>query len=450
VNFKKLLETLQRQRIAVVAVLIVGLAIYVVALPHLRKYSATSTLLAAAASSEQTSVLDPEKDPISSAVGIVDLEDLATSAMILDRVASQLHLSADDAKKLPGEVKAKSLFGSNILPVQVSDRDPNRAIRAANLLANELAAYTRSISTSRYDQLIADLTNQVADRRTRLQALDRRIQDVTSDNYYITPETGTTAINTRLVALESQAQLLAATVAGDVANAATFSKRPQLTRHLAGHEITTQDPSFVALKVQYGKDLAALNNMKAGYTENYAGIAGLQETVDRERASLARVEAEEVRDPTQSATYVTAQLDANRANATLGADRAQLAAVNKQIAELDGQLSSSGGQGTQIAELRRERAADDDAYGQLSARLSRAIADRSQAATIGSVVVIGRATSAPPALLGRPGVLGAAFAVAFIWLAITLAFVLDGADKRLRNTTSIEDLYGKPVFNPVG
>jgi capsular polysaccharide biosynthesis protein len=64
--------------------------------------------------------------------------------------------------------------------------------------------------------------------------------------------------------------------------------------------------------------------------------------------------------------------------------------------------------------------------------------------------VIGRATSAPPALLGRPGVLGAAFAVAFIWLAITLAFVLDGADKRLRNTTSIEDLYGKPVFNPVG
>jgi capsular polysaccharide biosynthesis protein len=79
-----------------------------------------------------------------------------------------------------------------------------------------------------------------------------------------------------------------------------------------------------------------------------------------------------------------------------------------------------------------------------------AVADRDQADTVGSVVVVDRATFAAPSLLGRPGVLAAAFTIAFLWLAVTLAFMLDGADKRLRNKTTIEDLYGKPVFNSVG
>ena len=449
-NIKRFLETLQRQRIAVLAVLVVGVALFIVALPHFRKFNATSTLLAAAPSSQSSSVLDPEKDPISSAVGLNDLEDLATSSTIIDRVAADLHLSGDDAKKLSSEVKAKSLFGSDILPVVVSDRSPERAIAAANALAHELAAYSRSISTTRYDQLIADLGRQVEDRRTKLEALDARVQGVTGSNYYISADGGTSAINTRLIALEAQEQQLQATVDGDTANARAIAKRPMLSEHLAGHEITTQDPAFVALKTQYGKDLAALNNMKAGYTDKYAGIAGLQDTVDREKTSLDGAEANVTKDPTQSSAYVTALLDANKAGATLDGDRAQLAAVKDQVSDLNGQLGSSGGQGTQIAELRRERAADEDAFTQLSARLARASADRSQAASIGSVVVIDRAESASPSLLGRPGVLAVAFAFAFIWLAVTLAFVIDGADKRLRNTTSIEDLYGKPVFNPVG
>ena len=38
----------------------------------------------------------------------------------------------------------------------------------------------------------------------------------------------------------------------------------------------------------------------------------------------------------------------------------------------------------------------------------------------------------------------------FAWLAVTLAFVVDGSDGRLRTPEAIERLYGKPVFMSVG
>jgi uncharacterized protein involved in exopolysaccharide biosynthesis len=113
-------------------------------------------------------------------------------------------------------------------------------------------------------------------------------------------------------------------------------------------------------------------------------------------------------------------------------------------------LTGSAGEGSEIAQLRRARAADEDVFTDLSQRLARANADRAQAAAVGSVVVIDRASSASLALLGRPLVLGAAFFVIFAWLAITLAFIVDSSDDRLRTPEAIERLYGKPVFRPVG
>jgi capsular polysaccharide biosynthesis protein len=449
-NFTNIGQVLGRQRIAVVAVLVVGVALFIVALPHFRKYTAESTLLTAQASQQDGAVLDPSKDPIASTLDQNDLQGLATSSTVLTRVANDLHLTEAQAKRLPAEVKAKSIFGSDILPITVNDADPNLAVNEVNAVAKELSAFSTRVATTRYDQLVRDLTQQVADRRTALRALDRKIQGLTSANFFITAEDGTTAFNTRLIALEQQEQQLQATVDGDAANAAAFDRRPLLTKHLAAHEIVAQDPAIEALRTQYGKDLAALNNMKASYTSRYDGIAGLEDTVSREYAALNAVQKRATSDATQSASYVSAMLDANKANATLQADRAQLATVRGELAQLDGRLSASGGAGTQVAALHRERVVDEAAFGELSARLAKAIADRSQAASIGSVVVVDRAVAAHPALLGRPGVLAAAFTIVFLWLAITIAFVLDNADKRLRDATTIEDLYGKPVFTPVG
>ena len=192
------------------------------------------------------------------------------------------------------------------------------------------------------------------------------------------------------------------------------------------------------------------NLQRAGYTDKFPGLPGMAEQVGHENASLNATVAAETSNPAKSATYVSTELDANKARGALASDQAQLRAVETQISALLGHLTSSHGTATAMSELRRERTAQETSYGELSHRLANAEADRAQAGTIESLVVIDRATDAAPTLLSRPEVLGAAFTIAFLWLALTLAFLLDGADNRLRTTESIEDLYGRPVFTPVG
>ena len=317
-------------------------------------------------------------------------------------------------------------------------------------MTRALADYNKTIATRRYDALIGDLSNQLDVRRAKLQIVDSQIAKLSSDDPYVTPDNGTTALNTQLVALEAQRNTVEATMRGDAAAATLAAARPALSKALAGKEIVQNDPVVDALKTQYGKDLAQYNLQKAGYTEKYPGLPGLAEQVGHENASLNATVAQETSNPAKSATYVSTMLDANKARGTLANDQAQLKAIQGQVTGLLAHLSASHAAGTAMSELRRERTVQEASYGELSTRLANAQADRAQAGTVESLVVIDRATGATPTTLSRPVVLGAAFAIGFLWLALTLAFLFDGADNRLRSTDSIEDLYGRPVFTPVG
>ncbi len=449
-NIKPFAEMVRRQYLIIAAVLIVGFALYLVALPLLRKYQATSTVLSVASSNTNASPLDPRRDPTQSAVTQKDLPTLLTSQAVLDQVARKLRLSADEASQLNKQIKAKPVFDSDVLPITFSDRQAERAIAGANAITQALAEYNKNIATRRYDTLIGDLASQLTDRRTKLQALDLRIAKISSEDPYVTPDTGTTAINTQLIALEQQRNTVEATMRGDAAAATVAAARPALSKALASKEIVQNDPVVEALKTQYGKDLAQYNLQKAGYTENYPGLPGLAEQVGRENASLDTAVKRETSNPAKSSTYVSTLLDANKARGALANDEAQLKTIGTQISALLGHLNASHDAGTSMAALRRDRTAQEAAYGELNSRLAAAQADRAQAGTIDSLIVIDRATVASPTILSRPAVLGAAFAISFLWLAITLAFLFDGADNRLRTSESIEDLYGRPVFNPIG
>jgi capsular polysaccharide biosynthesis protein len=427
---------IRRQWPVVVAVLVVGLVAFILVLPHFRKYTATSTLLASSAPSGSTALLDPEKDATASAIGLNDLQSLAVSDAVLSRVAANLGLSRAKAASLVNEVKAKPLFASDILPIAVTDADPKLAISVANSLTAELAAYSARLATGRYDQLITNLAGQISDRKADLARIDQRIQSISSGNFYVTPEEGTSAINTRLVALQQQEEQLQAVVGGDQA--------------AARHEILMQDPSVVAQREQLGKDIATLNQGLAAYTLDFPGLKSYILQVRKETRAVQNAENQTARNPGESESYVAAEIAANKAQAVLAADNAQLGAVRDEIDQLHSILSGSSGDGSEVAQLKRARAASEDVYNDLSQRLARANADRAQASSIAPVVVIDHAKEASPALLGRPPVLGAAMAVIFLWIAITLAFIVDGADDRMRTPESIEKLYGTPVFMPVG
>ena len=65
---------------------------------------------------------------------------------------------------------------------------------------------------------------------------------------------------------------------------------------------------------------------------------------------------------------------------------------------------------------------------------------------INAIVLFDPATTSAPALLSRPEVIASVLGAIFLWLALSLAFLADGSDSRLRTRTTIEELYGKPVY----
>lgn len=449
-NKSSILDVLKRQYVIVLTVVAVGVVLCLLALTRYVKYTATSTILTTSARHAETGSLDPNGDPSSSAIAPADIPDFLQSKTLLDRVGSDLHLTKKERARLGGEIKAKVSMTSDDMPITVTDQDPKLAVSMVNDLVHQLQVFEAQVSASRYDMLVADLQKQLGARRNILRNLDDRIAVLSARDPYISPENGTSDINKRLIALVQQRDTLRATMLGDASAATIAERRPGLARQLASREITSGDPVFQNLGSQYGKDLAQLNLTKAGYTARFPGLAGLQAQVQSEGRDIADRTKRETAQPLKSPAYVAAMLEANKAQSLYASDRAQLAALDSQIDGTTAHLNGSRGESAVIAALRRDRSAGDSAYAALSDRLAKSLADRAQAASINSVVPIDSPSAASRALLSRPTVIVPAFAIAFVWLAITLAFIADGADSRLRDRATIEDLYGSPVLTYVG
>ncbi len=446
-NLRSFGKVIWRQRLIVAAVMVAGLVCFGFAASRGHVYSASSTILAGSASTGN-STLDPTKNPIESAISPSDLPTLLHSSTVINHVAAALHLSPEHVKLLSRGIKAKPV-STDVISISATDEDPDLAIAEANALARSLQHYEQQIEESRYDLLTNDLRLQVENQRATLAQVDRRISALTSSDPYVTDQDGTSAINVRLVALLAQRDTVNTQLVGDAAAALKASQRPRLARDLASAQIVQNDPVFQSLRTQYGKDLAQYNLEKAGYTSNFPGLAGMKDQIDREGGSLAGATADATKNPSESPAYVSAQLDANKAEAQYAMDRAEASQLEKQIAEVTSHLSASGGTSSTLQQLHREREAGNQSYAQLSNRLAQAIADRSQAASVNSIVLLDNATSASPTLLSRTPVILGATLVAFAWLAITLAFLLDQSDGRLRTRTTIEDLYGTRVLTNV-
>jgi len=440
-------KVIWRQRLVVAAVLLAGVVCFGYASSRGHVFSASSTILAGNDSSGNAT-LDPTKNPIESAISPSDLPSLLHSSNVIAHVAGALHLSPEHARLLARGIKAKSV-SADVLSISATDQDPDLAIAEANALARSLQRYAQEIAESRYDLLTNDLRVQLENQRATLSQVDQKIAALTSSDPYVTDQDGTSAINTRLVALMAQRDTVSTQLVGDAAAALKQSQRPGLSRDLASQQIVQNDPVFQSLRAQFGKDLAQYNVEKAGYKTNFPGLAGMKDQIDRESGSLASATADATKNPAESPAYVAAELDANKAEAQYAMDRAEAGQLDKQIADLTSHLNASSSTSATLQQLRRDREAGNQTYGQLSNRLAQAIADRSQAGSVNSIVLVDNATAASPTLLSRTPVILAATVAAFAWLAITLAFLLDQSDGRLRTRTTIEDLYGTRVLTNV-
>jgi uncharacterized protein involved in exopolysaccharide biosynthesis len=215
---------------------------------------------------------------------------------------------------------------------------------------------------------------------------------------------------------------------------------------LVHQEIAQSDPLYRSLQEQLGKDGTTLESQRAQYTSHFPGLAGLNVRVKKEAASIdRRVGQLSAKPPGGSPAYLTALTAKNHASAVATGNAARVSSLQSEIDQVRAEIAAEPSKGVHISELRREHDIALTAYQALAQRRETVLAEQAQAASLGTIDVVDRAERSYP-VVGKHGTLLAVGAVlGFIILAITVAFLLESLDTRLRTIESIADLYGKPV-----
>ncbi len=189
------------------------------------------------------------------------------------------------------------------------------------------------------------------------------------------------------------------------------------------------------------KDASEYQFQKAGYTDQYPGLAGLQEKVSLE--TTAADKAKKTAEATQlgSSTLMTQVLiDKRHASTMIAGEQARINAIDAQIHQMQGRLSELPTQGVAADALRLQRNAASAAYQNIFAKLEQSSAAEAEAASLNSLLVLNYAQEANP----RIPLMGLALIVALLILAAAIgsAYAAEALDPRIRTATDVENVYG--------
>ncbi len=235
----------------------------------------------------------------------------------------------------------------------------------------------------------------------------------------------------------------------DEAIAAAQSAQPREIAGIVRNEVLVNDPYVQQLRAGQARDAARLEFERAQFTDNFPGMPGMFDQVQREKSALFAAEKLAVSGaPSSSASYAATVLARRSALAVAAGDRARVSAIDAQIAREEGYLRDLPGTGSTVNLLRAERDGAKTSYAATLARLTDTRANQAAAASLGSLVVVDRASDASP----RIPRLAMDIIVAFILLALTtaVAYAVDVLDPALRSPEAIEKLYGIPIIGNLG
>jgi capsular polysaccharide biosynthesis protein len=376
-----------------------------------------------------------------------DLPSIATSTVVLEQVRHNLGLSVT-LQAMKSSITAKSPpFKSSIMRIEYSDPSPQFAATVANGVADELAHYYNQLSTVRYDNDLNSLDSELAKQSARIQDIDARlkasgaVQSSTPDDKAI----GT--LVDQVNELETQRALANASLQGDAASAQAIAVDAQTRAEISRREILQGDPYYQTLVTGAAKESAALADVRAQYTDRYPGLPALQAKVDSLNAAASQEVDRALSNPHAfSPSVVAALADQRKAEALVAADRAKVAALGDEIARQRRQLSEP----VSLELLRLQRDAALAEYRTIASRRAQSLADRADALSLGSVVVVDRAIPSQALLAIGERRLVAAFALVSLLLALGSAFLAEQLNPRLRRQAQIESLYGLPVVATLG
>ncbi len=386
------------------------------------------------------------RDP---SVGIVDLPSIATSTVVLQRVRNALHLPTT-LIDLKLDVSAAVLGRSSIMAITYRDKSAEQAIAVSNGVADELSRYYDEISTQRYDVNVDRLSTELTDESHKIRAVGQQIGAVVAHNPFVVSDESITSLSTQLATLSGERAEAYATLQGDRAVAAAMGPSPELSK-ASRHEILLGDPAYVAVKTVAATDAAALANVLAGYTTDFPGLAGAKAKVASDNAFASKVAARALKDANAySLTASSTALLRAKQLATVDGDRVRVNELDALIASERASLRDFPVTGKDYDQLRSERDALQAEYTALANRRANALANRAEASSLGSVVVLDRAIKADTQLNGGRTRAAILSLILILAAAFGCAFLAESLDPRIRRAEEIERLYGIPVVARFG
>lgn len=422
-SIREAFNVVRRHRMLILGVFSALTLVAVLAIAKMpRTYTATANVLIVNGTSRN--------DPTLSSP---DLPSIVGSTAVLESVQRELGITTPLLTMKKQLVAKPPAYRSGIMRIQYSDSDRDRAALVANGIADELARYYQELSTARYDEDLRELDNELSKQKQRLETIDAQLN--AQGGAYISTDDKDTS-GSQLSALQSQRALANADLQGDLAHA-------QAAAEDSRRDVLLGDPAYQQLQASLDKAAAELADARSRYTAQYPGLSALQDRVNDLRAAAAQEAARAIAtgqglDPTANA----ASSDATKAQASVEADRAKVAALDEEVASENKQLSVASN--LQLLELARDEAVRE--YQSIAARRATSLADRADALSLGSVEVVDRALpSEEQTGVGRTRLALTAMLIITV-IALATAFVVDQLDPSLRRANQIEALYGKPLI----
>jgi capsular polysaccharide biosynthesis protein len=435
---QRFLDVVKRRSLIIWSVLAVGLALM---------YSFRGIVPMSYAGVAHVVLVAGARDP---SVSIVDLPSIATSTVVLQRVRNSLKLPVS-LVSLKGNVSAGVLGRSSIMAIGYRDQSAERAIAVSNSLADELSRYYDEISTQSYDVNVSRLSSALADEAAKRHRLDQQMSSVAASNPFVVSDRSVDSITTQIADLSQQRALALAQLKGDQALAATTSQDSSELSKTARHEILADDPAYQAARIAAAKDAAQLITDKASYTAAFPGLPGEVAKVQSESGLIDNEASRALNDPNSYSASAAATMAAHvRQLAIIAGDTARLQQLDELIAKATSSLNDVPTVGASYQQLSAQRAAVDTEYTALAQRRANALANRAEASSLGSVVVLDRAIKADTQLAGGRTRVAVVVLVLVIALALGLAFLVESLDPRIRRAEDIEELYGIPVVGTFG
>jgi capsular polysaccharide biosynthesis protein len=386
------------------------------------------------------------RDP---SVSIVDLPSIATSTVVLERVRKSLKLPMS-LITLKANVSASVLGRSSIMAVGFRDASAERAINVSNAVADELSRYYDEISTQSYDVNVDRLSSALGGEAAKLRDLNAQMSRVEASNPFVVSQKSTDNITTDLATLDDQLGAARAQLQADQDIADSMAPNANLSQ-TARHEILADDPAYVAERTAAARDGTQFVLDKATYTKSFPGLPGEVAKIKGETAAINAESARALSDQhAYSPSAAATEQQHIRQIAVVAGDAARVQQLEGLVGTEQGRLNDLPRTGSQYAELDAQRTALETEYDALATRRANALANRAEASSLGSVVVLDRAIKADTQLAGGRTRAAVVALVLVLALALGSAFLVDSLDPRISRPEDIEQLYGIPVVATFG